>query len=124
LKLKGAVQPVRLSVFEPVALAIRRQQEAIFKKPDRYGAPVSKVQQTVRKARMRLERSMGLEALPDTKARDKSVKSHAAAKAGRRAKQVRRQTKMPKVAAGGKEVSLVDTSAFDKWMATQFNTRQ
>jgi len=124
LKLKGNLQPIRTSVFEPIPFALRRQQEKERKKPARYGAPLSKVAQTVRAAKLKMERAFALEALPDTRVRDHAVRSHAAAKAGRRAKLVRRQTKQPKLSSVAQPEALVDTSAFDKWMNAQFNIRR
>lgn len=124
LKLRGMCQPVRISIFEPISFAHRRMHEKTVKKPARYGATVSKVQQAVRKIRMDLERSLALETEGDRKVRDRPLRSHAAAAAGRRAKKVRRQIKQPKLHAASKVQSIVDTSAFDQWLAAQFNTRK
>lgn len=122
LKLKGSVQPVRVSMFEPMFIARRRIAEAAAQqaaasagaKAGGYGARQSKVGQAVRQHRAKLERHLGLS--EGFAARD-AVPSHAASRAGRRALFARQVAKAPKLSASAKPESLVDDSAFSKWMA-------
>mmetsp|Transcript_35478 Transcript_35478/g.93630 ORF Transcript_35478/g.93630 Transcript_35478/m.93630 type:complete len:1833 (-) Transcript_35478:32-5530(-) len=122
LRLKGILQPVRLSVFEPLCFAVKRLAEQEDKKPARMGAPPSKVGQCVAKARKQLERGFALK--PEEGQREKDLaRSHAAARSGRRAARVRRLNKAPKLGAAAQPENLVDAAAFEKWMTAHFAVR-
>jgi len=87
LALKGAVQPARLSIFEPMIFATARLEPRMHV---RYGAKQSRVLMQVAEARKSLERS-----LPPERRVMRVVTSHAAAKRGRAAVAARRQAKKP-----------------------------
>jgi len=123
LRLKGILQPVRFSVFEPIAFAVKRLAQQGENKPARMGAPPSKVGACVAKARRELERAFALAPQEGQKEKD-ILHSHAAARAGRRAARVRRLAKAPKLGAAAPAESLVDDSGFEKWMAAQFAVKQ
>ena len=55
LKLKGAIQPMRLSVFEPMVVTVGRMDEV---RVNRYGAHQSRVLQAVKASTRQLERSL------------------------------------------------------------------
>merc|ERR1712187_1008380 len=126
LKLKGSIQPIRPSIFEPISAALKRiQAEAEgVKPPANYGAKPSKVAQTVRKYRRDVERKLGgagkSEAGSGFQTTGKVARPHTASLAGRRAAEVRRLAKQPKLSAAAPSSSVVDEDAFAKWMSTQF----
>jgi len=111
IKLKGSIQPVRISVFEPMAYALARLDT---KQVARYGAQQSKVLLQVSDARRKLER-----AIPKAQ----SFKPHAAAKRGRAAITARRLFKKPKASQSVPE-DLVDNYGFDQWLTTQFAVKR
>jgi hypothetical protein len=87
LALKGAVQPARLSIFEPMIFATARLEPRMHA---RYGAKQSRVLMQVAEMRKSLERS-----LPPERRVVRLAPSHAAAKRGRAAIAARRQAKKP-----------------------------
>ena len=110
LKLKGAIQPMRLSVFEPMVVTVGRMDEV---RVNRYGAHQSRVLQAVKASTRQLERSLPN---PPTNRR-----THVCSRRGRRAIVARRVAKKPKVQLAGQQEHIVDDSMMDAWMASHFN---
>eukprot|EP00928_Gymnodinium_smaydae_P070344 TRINITY_DN54196_c0_g1_i1.p1 TRINITY_DN54196_c0_g1~~TRINITY_DN54196_c0_g1_i1.p1 ORF type:complete len:1836 (-),score=531.89 TRINITY_DN54196_c0_g1_i1:66-5468(-) len=109
LKLKGAIQPCRRSVFEPMAVALARLEP---KQENRYGSKNSRVLVQVYAMKKKLDRMIPKEA---------SFKHHAAASRGRNAVAAMRLAKKPKEekkAVAGK--GPVDAALFTAWAAKQF----
>jgi len=87
LALKGAVQPARLSIFEPMIFAMARLEPRMNAS---YGVQQSRVLMQVVETRKSLERS-----LPPERRLVRIAASHVAAKRGRAAIAARRQAKKP-----------------------------
>merc|ERR1712083_805657 len=127
LKLKGSIQPVRESMFEPMVSAMKRveRQAIAAQRPDqgmktkRLGIR-SQVLLEVGNAHRALDRTLP----PDesrstsTKAKIKTTRVHAAARRGHLAMAAKRFAKQPKQMRQPQRV--VNNSAFDAWLSTQF----
>jgi len=125
VKLKGSVQPVRESVFEPLCIALRRvAREQAARWHAKEAGSTSRVALVIRRRRQELERHYVCVQWPVVTEDRDGPKGHAAARAGRSAAAVRRMAKQPKATASSKPESLVDDSCFSKWMATHFNTKR
>lgn len=109
LKMKGTLQPERLSVFEPFATALKRLEPS---QPGRQGAQQSRVLAQVSKARRAVERS---------NPRTNTFPPHAAARRGRAALAARRLAKRPKTMASTE--GIVDNDQFALWMKKSFAKR-
>jgi len=107
LAMKGKWQPARLSVFEPMVVALARLDPP---RDARYGAQQSRVMMQVTESRKALERS-----LPQERKVVRFAPSHAAAKRGRAAVAARRLVKKP-VRIEPKQVS-VNEAQLRHWMA-------
>lgn len=106
--MKGSVQPVRESIFEPMVCALAK----IAPPSDNSGASRSKVLSQIHDARVALDRT-----LP----REQARRPHAAAKRGRAAIIAMRIAKKPKLKdAGG---PILDESVMDKWAIKVFQTK-
>lgn len=109
IAMKGAVQPARDYLFEPMVFALAKMTSA---KSARYGAIKSKVLSSIGDARKALDRT-----LP----REQARRPHAAAKRGRAAMIALRIAKKPKL----KDVDgpLVDESLIDSWVVNNFQPK-
>mmetsp|Transcript_48429 Transcript_48429/g.85349 ORF Transcript_48429/g.85349 Transcript_48429/m.85349 type:complete len:1819 (+) Transcript_48429:195-5651(+) len=107
--MKGSVQPVRESIFEPMVFALAKIAPA---PSGRYGASKSKVLSQISDARRALDRT-----LP----REQARRPHAAAKRGRAAMIALRIAKKPKLADA--EGPIIDDSFTDKWAIKIFQPK-
>merc|ERR1712039_302929 len=129
LKLKGAVQPVRESIFEPMVYAYKRvervaivaQNPDLIRKTKRLGAPQSRVLLELANAHRALDRSYPRETpAAQKKARVRQTRVHAAARRGHLALSAKRCAKIPKEIRQLGDV--VDNSSMQAWMGRQFAT--
>jgi len=110
LKMKGAIQPVRTSVFEPMAIALRNLEPTTVKFDKS-----SRVMVQVLAEKKNLDRKMPQEA---------TNKPHSAARRGRAAIYARRIAKKPKEETQVTTTKLVDIDMFDSWALKQFTVKQ
>merc|ERR1711904_136966 len=110
MEMKGSVQPMRISEFEPMVFALAKMEPKL---PARYGAQRSKVLSLVYTAKKGLEKT-----LPRVAFR----RAHAAAKRGRAAVIARRIGKKPKLHEG--EAGHVDVDFFKDWLKKKFEPRR
>lgn len=109
LRMRGAIQPVRLSVFEPMVCALARLEPP---SGARYGSRNSRVLVQAMAARKKLDRTM-----------PKTVKfePHVTARRGRAAILARRLAKKPKeVRQIAETKGPINTAMFNAWAARQF----
>lgn len=114
LQQRGAIQPARVSIFEPMVFALARLEPC--RKP-RYGAAKSRVLMKVNAARRLLDRLIP---------REQVRKPHACAVRGCAAVAARRLARWPKTAQSTETKSgngFVDSVQLDKWMSSQFGPR-
>jgi len=107
LKMVGAMQPARLSVFEPMVFALKRLEPP---RDARYGHQQSRVMMQLTEARQALERS-----LPPERKGVRVAAPHATAKRGRAAVAARRLAKRPVRPAEPKQGS-IDEESLRHWM--------
>jgi len=127
IKLKGSLQPLRLSIFEPFPSALRRiqRQQAQAEQQEqkggaqRYGAPRSGVLQELKKCHKRLHRTMPSEEYKDPRV---ITRTHPAAKRGQAAMMARRLTK--KVEATALKHNIVQDNELELWMQKQFQVKK
>lgn len=114
IKMKGSLQPVRISIFETFCAVARRTAQS--QQNARFGCIHSGVLTEVRKCHRRLNRTMP----NDDYAKDPKMRTamHAAAKRGHAAMFVQRNTKNCEVTAS-KRCLLADDE-FENWMKQQF----
>jgi len=114
LRLTGAIQPARTTMFEPMIFALKRLQPPSVPKGAARG---SRVMMQVLESRKELERS-----LP----RVQNARPHAAAKRGRAAVFARRLAKKPAVpdAGSGREDTLMIEMQMQRWMNYQLAVKQ
>jgi len=114
IKMKGSLQPVRISIFETFPAVARRAQQTA--QNARFGCIHSGVLTEARKCHRRLNRTMP----HDDYAKDPKMRTamHAAAKRGHAAMFVQRNTKNCEVTAS-KRCLLADDE-FENWMKQQF----
>lgn len=110
LKMKGFIQPVRRSVFEPFSSSARTRETTL----ERYGAWHSKVLNHVATANKRLGRTLPADDKP-------SVRVHAAAKRGQAAMLVRIMGK--KTEGTVPKQFFPDDKELNKWMAKTFKVK-
>jgi hypothetical protein len=101
--LKGTVQPARLSVFEPMAFALKRLAAA---KPARYGTKTSAIISQMQNAKRALEKDLSR---PDAGSRT----VHAAARRGIAIIAARRLARRPKKSQN--EDQLIQNTSFQTW---------
>lgn len=87
MSMKGSVQPMRISEFEPMVFALAKMEPKL---PPRYGAQRSKVLHLVVESKKDLDKTLPRESI--------RRRPHAGAKRGRNAIVARRLAKKPKVA--------------------------
>mmetsp|Transcript_33036 Transcript_33036/g.77241 ORF Transcript_33036/g.77241 Transcript_33036/m.77241 type:complete len:1793 (+) Transcript_33036:44-5422(+) len=108
LKMKGAIQPQRQSVFEPMVFALARLEP----QRARYGVPKSRVLSQVDTVKRALDRT-----LPRESARP----PHTAAKRGRAAMVARRISKrLRETGKSAADVPMVDGVKFNHWLSSHF----
>jgi hypothetical protein len=107
MAMTGSVQPMRLTVFEPMVFALARMEPQL---PARYGAQRSRVLVLVHDAKKELDKTLPRESI---------YFPHAAAKRGRAAMVARRLAKKPKLGNNDKEPDL-DEDMFTQWSIQQF----
>jgi hypothetical protein len=110
MAMKGAVQPMRISAFEPMVFALAKMEPKL---PPRYGAARSKVLSLVYVSKKELEKILPREAFR---------RVHAAAKRGRAAVIARRIAKKPNLEAG--EAGTVDMDIFQGWLQKKFEPQR
>jgi len=106
LSMRGSVQPMRLSEFEPMVFALAKMEPQL---PPRYGAQRSRILNMVMAAKKELDKT-----LP----RESNRLPHAAAKRGRAAIIARRLAKKPKLVAA--QNPTVNEEDFSRWAVQQF----
>lgn len=110
MAMKGSVQPMRISEFEPMVFALAKMEPKL---PPRYGAQRSKVLSLVYMSKKGLEKTMPRVAFH---------RAHAAAKRGRAAVIARRLAKKPKLEEG--EAGSVDVGRYQDWLKKQFEPKR
>merc|ERR1711904_424721 len=110
MAMKGSVQPMRISEFEPMVFALAKMEPKL---PPRYGAQKSKILSLVYVAKKDLEKTLPREAFR---------RVHAAAKRGRAAVIARRIGKKPKLHEG--EAGTVDLDFLKDWLKKKFEPRR
>jgi hypothetical protein len=110
MAIKGSVQPMRISEFEPMVFTLAKMQPTL---PPRYGAQRSRVLSMVYVAKKELEKTLPREAFR---------RVHAAAKRGRAAVIARRLSKKPKLNQG--DAGVVDRDFFLDWAQKQFEPKR
>jgi len=110
MTMKGCVQPMRLSEFEPMVFTLKKMEP---KAPPRYGAQRSRCLNMVISAKKELDKM-----LP----RETARRPHAAAKRGRQAVIARRLAKKPKL--GDKKGPEVDEDLLSRWCLQQFEPKR
>jgi hypothetical protein len=111
MTMKGSVQPMRISEFEPMVFALAKMDAKL---PARYGARKSKVLDLVIETKKELDKT-----LP----RDSARRPHAGAKRGRAAIIARRLGKKPKIVddASG---PILDEELINRWALQQFEPKR
>lgn len=114
MAMKGSVQPMRISEFEPMVFALAKMEPKL---PPRYGAQKSKVLNLTVEAKKELDRT-----LPR---KDTGVRAHAAAKRGRAAIIARRLAKKPNLEElQSQEGPLLDEDVFNQWALQIFKPKR
>eukprot|EP00927_Polykrikos_kofoidii_P034373 TRINITY_DN29173_c0_g1_i1.p1 TRINITY_DN29173_c0_g1~~TRINITY_DN29173_c0_g1_i1.p1 ORF type:complete len:1809 (-),score=307.62 TRINITY_DN29173_c0_g1_i1:171-5597(-) len=109
LRMRGAIQPVRISVFEPMVCALARLEPPAGA---RYGSKTSRVLVQAMAARQKLDRTMP---------KAVTFEPHVTARRGRAAILARRLAKRPKEVRQISETKgPVDINMLNKWAARQF----
>jgi hypothetical protein len=111
MSMKGSVQPVRISEFEPMVFTLAKLEP---KPPSLYGAPRSRVMDMVMQTRKELDKT-----LP----RETQTRAHAGAKRGRRAIIARRLAKKPKL-EGKNKAETFDDDILNGWLIQQFEPKR
>jgi hypothetical protein len=115
LNMKGSVQPMRISPFEPMVFALAKMDPKL---PPRYGAQKSRVLDMVTEVKKELDKTLPRETVR---------RVHAAAKRGRAAVIARRlaKAKRPKPGSTGKaEQGALDEDMFVSWSKQQFEPKR
>jgi hypothetical protein len=115
LAMKGSVQPMRISPFEPMVFALAKMDPKL---PPRYGAQKSRVLDMVTEAKKELDKTLPRETVR---------RVHAAAKRGRAAVIARRlaKAKRPKPGSTGKaDPGALDDDMFVSWSKQQFEPKR
>lgn len=102
-QLKGTVQPVRTSVFEPMVFAMRR---LIAIKPSRYGTKKSTILEQIQNSKRAIDKDMP---------KEETRPAHAAARRGRAVIAARRLARRPK--RSHNEDKLINSKSYNLWSA-------
>merc|ERR1712139_620493 len=114
ISMKGSVQPMRISEFEPMVFALAKMEP---KRPPRYGAQKSKAINLTVEAKKELDKT-----LPR---KETGVRAHAAAKRGRAAIIARRLAKKPNLEElQSQEGPLLDMDVFNQWALQVFKPKR
>jgi hypothetical protein len=111
MTMKGSVQPMRISEFEPMVFALAKMDAKL---PARYGARKSKVLDLVIETKKELDKT-----LP----RDSARRPHAGAKRGRAAiiaRRLSKKSKIVEVASG----PILDEELINRWASQQFDPKR
>jgi hypothetical protein len=112
MAMKGSVQPMRISEFEPMVFALAKMEPKL---PARYGAQRSRVLNMVIAAKIELDKT-----LP----RESTRRPHSGAKRGRKAIIARRLAKKPKLKELDAKGPSVDEQLFNRWAMQQFEPKR
>jgi len=109
ISMKGCVQPVRVSEFEPMVFALARMYQMF----PQYGGQRSRILSMVTEAKKEIGRSF---------ARENVRLSHAGARRGRAAVLAKRLSKKPQLPEA--ETPSFDEELFNRWAAQQFEPKR
>jgi len=112
LAMKGSVQPMRISPFEPMVFALAKMEPKL---PPRYGAQRSRVLDMVTEAKKEIDKT-----LP----REVTRRVHASAKRGRAAVIARRLAKAKRPKPGQADSGAFDDDMFMAWSKQQFEPKR
>jgi len=114
VSMRGSVQPMRVSEFEPMVFALAKMDPQL---PARYGAQKSRILSMVTDIKRDLDNS-----LP----RESTRRSHAGAKRGRAAIAARRMKRKPRLKDFISEVEppAFDEDVFNRWAVQQFEPKR
>jgi hypothetical protein len=113
MSMRGAVQPMRISEFEPMVFALAKMEPKL---PPRYGAQRSKVLHLVVESKKDLDKTLPRESV--------HRRPHAGAKRGRNAIVARRLAKKPKLAELRGADPVLNEEDLSRWALQMFQPKR